>query len=231
MTWRGVIFDLFGTLVPPFRKAEHTSAIQECAKILDLDFELCHSLWIESFPQRVSGGFASIASNFAWIGEQAGITLSREDCLAAAAQYAEFTRAGLEPLAGVNQALTQLKSAGLRLGLLTNCAPDVPEVLAATPLGAHFDAAVFSCSARIRKPERPAYDLVLQEIGTRPEHTLYVGDGSDDELRGAAEAGLRPLLVTPSLANTYDSHRPAVENWKGPRVATIPAVLSYLDIR
>ncbi|MFG1864110.1 HAD family hydrolase [Microbispora bryophytorum] len=231
MTWRAVVFDLFGTLVPPFRKAEHSSAIRECALTLGLDFELCHGLWVESFPYRVSGDFESVAANFAWIGERAGITLGQENCRAAAEQYADFTQASLQPLDGVERTLATLKEAGLRMGLLTNCAPDVPEVLPRTPLGAYFDTTVFSCSARVRKPERLSYELVLEQIRTQPVRTLYIGDGSDEELRGAAEAGLHPVLVTPSLANTYDSRRPEVENWTGSRVATIPDVLTFLDAR
>jgi putative hydrolase of the HAD superfamily len=98
-------------------------------------------------------------------------------------------------------------------------------------LGAFFEAAVFSCTARVRKPDPRAYELVLNSLGIGPEHVLYVGDGTDAELRGAAEAGLYPLLVTPSLANTYDARRADVDGWSGPRIATIPDVLPYLDNR
>jgi FMN phosphatase YigB (HAD superfamily) len=90
--------------------------------------------------------------------------------------------------------LATLKDHGLRLGLLTNCAPDVSAILPNTALGPFFDAAVFSCTARVRKPDLRAYELVLDSLGIGPEHVLYVGEGSDEELRGAVEAGLCPLV-------------------------------------
>ncbi|WP_194890875.1 HAD family hydrolase [Catenulispora pinisilvae] len=231
MTFEAVVFDLFGTLVPPFRKAEHTEAIRGCARVLGMDFEACHALWIESFGQRTSGGFASVADNFAWMGDRTGVRLDPQACRAAAVQYGEFTRAGLEPLEGVERTLAALKTAGLRLGLLTNCAPDVPSILAETAWGSRFDAAVFSCTARVSKPEPRSYELVLDRLGIPAGAVLYVGDGSDGELRGAAAAGLHPVLVTPDLTNTYDRTRPDVESWTGPRIATIPDVLGYLDGR
>src|SRR4051812_21191843 len=38
----GILFDLFGTLVAPFRMREHTEAIRECAELLGIGFEECH---------------------------------------------------------------------------------------------------------------------------------------------------------------------------------------------
>jgi putative hydrolase of the HAD superfamily len=166
--WRAVVFDLFGTLVPPFRKAEHIAAMRACSQILGLHEDLCHQHWVDSFPRRVCGGFESVGENFAWIGGQVGTRLGAEACAAAAARYACFTRAGLQPFPGVEQRLAALKDRGLRLGLLTNCAPDVPEIFPNTALGAFFEAAVFSCTARVRKPDPRAYELVLNSLGIGP---------------------------------------------------------------
>jgi putative hydrolase of the HAD superfamily len=231
VSWQAVVFDLFGTLVPPFRKSEHTLAIQKCARILEIDFEDCHRLWVESFPQRSVGEFASVAENFGWIVQQTGAEPSDESLAQAAKDYARFTAHGLEPLDGVLDTLRQLRDSGLRLGLLTNCAPDVPEILPETPLGRCFDATVYSCVAKAVKPAREVYELVVRSLDFDPDRILYVGDGSDGELTGAAAVGMRPLLVTPSLADTYDALRPEITQWVGDRIATIPQVPQYLARR
>jgi hypothetical protein len=35
----GVLFDLFGTIVPPFRMREHKDAIRQCADCMGIDAE------------------------------------------------------------------------------------------------------------------------------------------------------------------------------------------------
>lgn len=228
MNWQAVVFDLFGTLVPPFRKSEHTLAIRECADILGIEFADCHRLSVESFRQRSVGEFASIAENFGWIAGQLGVEPDAETLAQAAKSYAGFTIASLEPFEGVMDTLEWLGDLGLRIGLLTNCGPDVPEILPETPLGRCFDATVYSCVARAAKPAREVYELIARRLGVEPDHILYVGDGSDGELAGAAAVGMHPLLVTPSLADTYDAQRPEVAQWTGERIATIPEVLQHL---
>lgn len=231
MSFESVVFDLFGTLVRPFRRSEHALAMQKCAGILEIDFEECHRLWVESFAQRSVGEFGSIAENFAWIVRRTGGEPVEAILLRAAEQYAQFTVASLEPLEGVLDTLQQLRDCGLRVGLLTNCAPDVPEILPETPLGRCFDARVYSCEAKAAKPAREVYELVVRQLGVDPGRTLYVGDGSDGELAGAAAVGMHPVLVTPSLVDTYDAQRPEVAGWAGERIATIPDVLQYLARR
>ena len=44
MRYSEVLFDLYGTLVPPFRMREHKAVVRECADILGVDFEECHDL-------------------------------------------------------------------------------------------------------------------------------------------------------------------------------------------
>jgi hypothetical protein len=45
MRCSGVLFDLFGTLIPPFRMCEHMDALRACAHTLGLSFEECHRYW------------------------------------------------------------------------------------------------------------------------------------------------------------------------------------------
>ena len=65
MRYPAVIFDLFGTLVAPFRRAEHMRALEACSDLLSISAEECHRLWVGSFPERIRGRFESIRQNFA----------------------------------------------------------------------------------------------------------------------------------------------------------------------
>lgn len=44
------------------------------------------------------------------------------------------------------------------------------------------------------------------------------------ELTGAAEAGMRPVLKRIDLSDVYDRHRPDVENWRGLAVNEIKEI-------
>ena len=229
MNHRAVVFDLFGTLVPPFPRAEHTKAVEQTAGILGLDFEFCHALWGSSYERRIAGEFTAMAEYFAWFGEQAGVAVSGTACGEAAAVYAEFARESIQPLPGVVETLAAIAASGRTIGLLTNCTPDVAELFPETSMGRYFSSTTFSSVAGVVKPSPESYGRVLRGLGVEPSEVLYVGDGSDGELSGAQAAGMTAVLVTPSLHNTYDQHRPEVEAWGGVRIATIPEVLELLS--
>jgi putative hydrolase of the HAD superfamily len=131
MRYSGVLFDLFGTLIPPFRMREHMDALRECAYILGLSFEACHRHWGETFPQRARGEFVSVADNFRWIARQTGSRLTPQALTQAEAVYERFTAESLVPVAGAIETLEWLTAYGLRIGLVSNCAPDIPSASSA----------------------------------------------------------------------------------------------------
>ena len=78
------------------------------------------------------------------------------------------------------------------------------------------------------KPRPPIYHTAVNALGLDPADVLYVGDGSDDEISGAAAVGLRPVLVQRDLSNTYDSVRRDVDGCSGPAVAALSEILPLL---
>ncbi|HET9058591.1 MAG TPA: HAD-IA family hydrolase [Acidimicrobiales bacterium] len=222
------MFDLFGTLVPPFAKRAHRAALAECAAVLQIAPELCDAGWRGSYRARIAGEFLSVADNFDWICRQGGQPRSADACRQAESAHAVFTRRALSPLPGVRASLSRLRDAGARIGLLTNCAPDVPLLFAGSDLASCFDATVFSCQAGVVKPDRGSYEAVLQRLGASPSAAIFVGDGSDSELTGASAVGMTAVLVTPCLEDTYDSQRHDVTSWSGLRFPDVCQVVDAL---
>jgi len=95
----------------------------------------------------------------------------------------------LKPDSEVLSALMQLRQKGLKLGLLSNI--DEREAVSWTmsPLSSMFDVVCMSCDIGYSKPSKEAYSVVLSRLGEDAATSLYVGDGSHDELRGARDAG------------------------------------------
>ena len=121
---------------------------------------------------------------------------------------------------------------GLRLGLLSDCGPDVPQLWPQCPLAPLIDSAVFSCQEGRKKPDPLLYHTVAQRLGVSASACVYVGDGSSDELRGATVAGRVPILRWMPLENVYDHDRTDVITWDGMAVHAIeelPQVLMQMQ--
>ena len=64
---------------------------------------------------------------------------------------------------------------------------------------------------------------------TPPSETLYVGDGSSQELSGAARCDIQPILLSVDLSNTYDPQRTDLEAWKGPTIRALSELPRFLE--
>lgn len=229
MRYDGVLFDLFGTLVPPFRRREHEAAIRRCAGHLGIDPEECHRGWTGSYRPRIGGRIASVEENFALILRHLGRPADDRLLAGAAEIYQAHSIEGLAPLDGALELLDTLRARGLRIGLVSNCAPDIPEIWERTSLAPRFDHCAFSCRIGIVKPLPGIYRAALDALDLAPERTLYIGDGSDDELSGAARCGMDPVLVAADLSNTYDARRNDVEEWRGRRIGKIIEAIPLIE--
>ncbi|MFI6742862.1 HAD family hydrolase [Nonomuraea sp. NPDC050451] len=228
MRYAGVLFDLFGTLVKPFRRREHEHAMAACSAVLGVAAHDCLKLWSRSFPERVRGRFAGVGENFRWIASELGHRAPDSAVAEAEALYLKFTEESLEPVDGAVELLSWLSARGVKAGLVTNCAPDVPIVWADSAFAPFFQHCSFSCSLGEVKPDAAIYRDALGGLGLEPERTLYVGDGSDEELTGAARCGMTAVLVGTDLSNTYDFSRLDVANWSGLRVTGISHVAGLI---
>lgn len=186
-----VLFDLFGTLVAPYRRDLHHGTLHRVAAAVGVDFETFLEGWEKTRGPRTTGGYRSIAENVR------DVVPAATDAEVDEVQriYRGFTAETLAPKPGAIEALDWLAGIGVARGLVTNCAPDVPEIWPETPWADRFDVTVFSCELGVKKPAPSAYETALERLGARPERTAFVGDGSDRELEGAAAAGLTPVLV------------------------------------
>jgi len=116
-----------------------------------------------------------------------------DDALAAhlGALFARRRRELQAPLPDAEQILQRLRSAGLRIGLLTNGAPDLQrEKIEASGLGLYFDAAVVSGEIGTGKPEPEIFRHLLQKLGTAPHESLMVGNSLSRDVAGAKRAGM-----------------------------------------
>jgi putative hydrolase of the HAD superfamily len=89
--------------------------------------------------------------------------------------------------------LEELRSHGLKLGLVSNTSRDIAEFVSHHRLD--VDAAIASGAHGYTKPHRSIFDAVLGELGVEPTRAAMVGDSPQDDIEGARALGMRAFLV------------------------------------
>jgi putative hydrolase of the HAD superfamily len=184
---RAVVFDLYGTLLriadPAFQR-----------ELAHLDRGALRQ-WVE-YQREVL-----LVEPFATHAEFVAAVLRRVRPDADPAEHRrvqallERELASVEPLPGVLSLLSFLDRRGLRLGLITNSASPYREPFDRLGLAAAFDAVLFSCDERARKPEPRLYADACSRLGIGPGAALMVGDSLANDYAGPRSAGMAALLV------------------------------------
>jgi HAD superfamily hydrolase (TIGR01549 family) len=89
--------------------------------------------------------------------------------------------------------LQALRERGLRLGLLSNTARDLPAFVAHH--GLDVDAVLTSSEHGKTKPHATIFHRMLDLLGVEPGEAAMVGDTLDDDVDGARAVGMRALLL------------------------------------
>jgi putative hydrolase of the HAD superfamily len=217
LKYRAVVFDLWQTLVPwPTESANAMYA--QLAETWGADPETFHEVWHRGRREREIGPIEphlrSIAEELGFDGDlEAVMTMRRE-----------WTFRSLVPRDDAVPTLEELRRRGHRLGMISACSQDVPDVWERTPFGPLFDSAVFSCSVGVSKPDPRIYAFACEELGVEAEDCLFVGDGANDELPGAERVGMTAVqLRAPGEPLTREGER-----WTGRYVERLSDVLQLV---
>ena len=221
MCHKAVIFDLFGTLVNSFTRREYDQVNAQMAAAVSVPYPEFWQFMGETYHDSCLGRYTSYEDLVSDVCCRAGVQANQTQITQAATFHYEFIANAIVPEPEVLQALDKLKQTGYRLGLISDCGPSVPLLFPKSPLARFIDVPVFSCEERIKKPSSDIYQRICQRLAMEPQECIYVGDGSSQELTGAAVIGMLPVLKRIDLRDVYDSHRPEVESWRGPAVDEI----------
>jgi putative hydrolase of the HAD superfamily len=215
-----VIFDLWDTLVD-WPLEDSIVFERRLADQLGVSVEAFRVVWREEAAHRARQ-VGPLGPNLSNVCEALGSDADVEELLS---WRREFTRRSLVPRLGALETLAALRERGIRTGLISNCSEDVPDVWESSDLAPLFDVAVFSATAGCMKPDREIYELACARLHVAPTGCLFVGDGANNELRGAEAMGMTPVLIhrygqEPVWADLRD--------WDGHRVTSIPDVLELV---
>ncbi len=217
---RGVVFDLWNTLAT-WPEDESQEFRRRWSQKIGIDSEELDAVWYApgAYEKRESGPIATaLASVHAAFGVDPDVSEVLEWRL-------EMARRTLTPDSGVVPTLVELRRREIAIGLISNCTEDVALVWTESPFAELIDVAVFSATAAYMKPDRRIYELAMAELGREAAECLFVGDGANDELEGARNVGMTPVLFQDG---GHEPRWPALEDWGGLRVTEIPQVLDLV---
>ena len=126
------------------------------------------------------------------------------------------------------QLLNELKSRGIKIGLITNTFSDERDMIKDSRLFPYFDVALISYEQGICKPASEIYQRMIERLEVTPEECLYVGDGGSRELYGARDAGMKAIQCTWFADRAYEPHIPCPPLDEFEHVAHQMDVLNFL---
>lgn len=203
-----VLFDLDGTLVEYERSGREVLEVAFDRVGVDPFFE------VEDYQERYGEFFPESDSIthlreliFADIAETQGLDPGVGVAVADAyADERDHSRVYLFP--GAMDLLEVLSDRPL--GMVTNGDPEMQRPkLEATGLDRYFETVVYAGHDAPAKPDPAPFHLALERMGRSPDDSIYVGNDPEDDVGGAAAAGLDSVWLrdgstaTPRTEPTY----------------------------
>ena len=232
MGYKAVIFDLFGTLIDNLSFEEYRRTLVEMASFLSAPPDDFADMWLALFEERMSGVLESPVGVIKHVCRELGVRPDDTQIEQATRIRFDMTRREVKVRPDAVEVLSYLKPEGYKTGLISDCSHETPIMWEDLPLAPLIDVAAFSCLVGITKPDPRIYQMVTDQLCVQPEDCLYVGDGSSQELVGAAKVGMSPVLIRVPADGDYDDlYRITPEEWDGPRVSSLSEVLKLLEYK
>lgn len=225
-----MVFDLFGTLVEGWGQRAAARNGDEIASLLGVPQSEFRALLARTYSERASGQLGSPPEMLRRLAGSLGFAPGEAVVQRAATRrVAQFREVLREPRPGVGSLLAVLRDRRFRVGVITDCSGETPALWPQLYWTAPIQAAVFSWSEGVRKPDGRLYRKAAGELGLDPAECLYVGDGGSAELSGASRAGMRACqLLAPRGDGDQLLQYDPDPSWSGPVVGSLCAILPLL---
>ena len=227
-TFTAVVIDFFGTLTLSADDDTWFQAAAASAAPLGLPAGQWREALDASFVERATGALGDLTEAFRALARRCGVEPS-EEALAEACRARVTTQRELFVFRPDALATLQaLKARGFRIGLLSDCTPELPLAWPEFAVAPFFDTAAFSCVEGVKKPNPAFFRLVSDRLGVTPRDCLYLGDGGSRELSGAAAAGMTPTMLRAEDWHHNSAHD-REDDWAGPEVGSFTEFIARID--
>lgn len=225
-----VIFDLFATLTNGLVWLDYLQSVDDMAKMLGVPVpDFVYLFEQETRNDREIGIFSSIDENIEYVCNKLGIKVEENRIKQASRIRYDFTKRAMEPRTNAISVLHQIKEKGLNIGMVSNCAPDVPFLWRESPMAELIKEPVFSSDIGFKKPDARIYEYAIKKYMIQPSECLYIGDGASHELSGAKQIGMEAIRLQILGEEGTDIIRPGVESWQGQVINDLSQTIELLS--
>ncbi len=232
MPVKAVFFDAAGTLIMPVRPVGQTYTL------------LAKSYGIEVSPFEISERFracfaASSPLTFGPVSMESIKQLERDwwkklvHCVfQPLGQFEQFDRFFTELFSyfarpeawtlypDVLETFSALQKRGLALDVISNFDSRLIEILEGLGMAGCFEEVFISSRVGHAKPERQIFETALRRHNLAPGEAMHVGDSEENDLYGAANAGLLGVLIDRNASGRPRGYR---------QIKTLNEIISILD--
>ena len=187
---KAVIFDMFETLVTLYSAPLYFG--RQIAEDLGVTPEAFYPHWHASEEIR-SKGQMNFEEAILQIGEKITYAYPERIPEVVKKRYAFKKECFRHVEERILVMLQELKAAGAKIGLISNCFEEEQIAIRGSVLVPYFDVMILSCEVGMQKPEKAIFHRCTELLGVAPEDCLYVGDGGSMELETAKSLGMHPL--------------------------------------
>jgi len=206
-TIKGVLFDLFGTLISPPSELE----ILEILKSSNIGLEnLEQTKWmLQAFPMS----YVSVRKNWstevvrdflllnsAESNSQLKLLLqSHFESNIAETEWKIVSNLYQQLLSkctlyhGVNELLSKLRKNGFKLAIISNISQQWIPVLNKLNIEHYFDEIVLSCEKGVKKPSNVLFEICLSSLNLRPEEMIMIGDSLKNDIKAAQKMKFKTI--------------------------------------
>ena len=224
---RAILFDLFGTLVDNMTNAQVSDFRRMTAEALRVPGEEYAKGWAETFTKRARGEYGSVENAIRAAAECCATPYYEDGMKDALAVRRKWMDIWMTPREDARVTIVALRKRGMRIGLLSNCSEDVPEMWNTTIFSDIIDEPLFSCSEGLRKPMPEFYERALGRLRVDAKDCLYVADGDNGELAAATKLGMPTVMIRPPhCIDDFRTH--GEDDWSGPRIERLEELLDLL---
>ncbi len=230
MPYRGVVFDLFGTLIDGWNRTEAEQRSTELAAALEVPWEPFRNLMETTYTERATAALGDLREMLGELCRRVGVEPSKAALeRAARLRMAQFHEVLSQPRAETVSLLPTLRDRGVLVGVISDCSSETPHLWPSLAWARPVQVALFSWSERRRKPAPELYLAALTRLGVRADECLYVGDGGSRELSGAEALAIRALKIVhrPASPESHLQYDPDA-SWQGTEISTLTEILPLL---
>ncbi|MHB1575263.1 MAG: HAD family hydrolase [Candidatus Dormibacteria bacterium] len=231
MPYRGVIFDLYGTLIDGWDLSQSRDRTAELSAALRAPLEPFQELMERTYTERATAALGDLPAMLLELCRRIGHSPAPADLERAARLRVEQFRSVLsQPREETPSLLATLRDRGLRVGVISDSSSETPEIWPTLGWAAPIETALFSWTEKLRKPAPELYRKALVRLGLQAAEALYIGDGGSHELSGAEACGLRALRIChhPGDPEAHLQFDPDLA-WHGTEIGTLTEALGVIS--